>query len=176
MINVEVNHATLATHSFEHELAVASCEGRLGSLDINRGDRTCGWDTDQFPTDIYDAVWAMYYVLQQGGLRYGGLNFDARVRRSSFDTTDLFYAHIGGMDTFARALLIAQQLIKDKALSKPLADRYAGYRRGMGRKVLQGEATLPQLENWAAEQGEPELRSGRQELLENILNQYIAEG
>ena len=176
MINVEVNHATLATHSFEHELAVSSDAGCLGSLDINRGDTTCGWDTDQFPTNIYDAVWAMYYVLRQGGLRYGGLNFDARVRRGSFDTEDLFLAHIGGMDTYARALLIAQRLIKDKALSKPLADRYAGYRRGMGRKVLQGKATLTQLESWAIKQGEPERRSGRQEMLENVLNQYIAEG
>lgn len=173
MLNIEANHATLATHSFEHELSVASLAGKLGSLDINRGELTCGWDTDQFPTNIYDAVWAMYIILRQGGLKYGGLNFDAKVRRGSFDTLDLFYAHIGGMDTFARALLIADRLIKDKALSQPIKTRYLDYSQGMGKKILAGKTSLDKLESWAVKQGEPKLISGRQELLENVLNEYI---
>ena len=175
MLNLEANHATLATHSFEHEMVTASAAGKLGSLDINRGDQTVGWDTDQFPTDLYTATWAMYVVLQQGGLK-GGLNFDAKVRRGSFDTVDLFHAHIGGMDTFARALVIADRLIKDKALAKPLADRYAGYRTGMGKKIMAGKATLPELEKWAMSQGEPPKTSGRVEALENILNEYLHGG
>ncbi len=175
-LNIEGNHATLATHSFEHELAVASAAGMLGSLDINRGDQTVGWDTDQFPSELTSAVWVMYYVLQQRGLKFGGLNFDAKVRRGSFDTVDLFHAHIGGMDTFARALLIADKLIADKALSQPIADRYAGYRRGMGKKIMQGKTTLPELEKWAIAQGEPPQTSGRQELLENVLNEYLFGG
>ncbi len=173
MLNIEANHATLAGHSFEHELMVASRAEKLGSLDINRGDPTLGWDTDQFPTDIYGAVWAMYIILQQGGLKFGGLNFDAKVRRGSFDTIDLFHAHIGGMDTFARALEVAHKLVEDNALSRPLRDRYAGYSRGMGKKALQRKTTLTELEDWAVSKGEPEPRSGRQELLENILNKYI---
>jgi xylose isomerase len=176
MLNVEANHATLATHSFAHELQAASDAGMLGSLDINRGDQTVGWDTDQFPMDIYDAVWAMSIILQQRGLKYGGLNFDAKVRRGSFDPVDLFYAHIGGMDTFARALVTADRMVRDKALTGPRARRYAGYRRGMGRKIMDGETTLVQLERWAMEQGEPPKLSGRQELLENILNEYLFEG
>jgi xylose isomerase len=173
MLNVEANHATLATHSFEHELMTASAAGMLGSLDINRGDATVGWDTDQFPTDLTSAVWAMMIILNQRGLPYGGLNFDAKVRRGSFDTLDLFYAHIGGMDTFARALLLADRLIEDKALSDPLAQRYAGYRQGMGKKFLAGKTSLAELEAWAIKQGEPPLQSGRQELLENTLNSYL---
>ena len=137
-INIEANHATLAGHSFEHELRVASDAGMLGSLDINRGDQTVGWDTDQFPTNLYDAVAAMAVLLQQGGLRYGGLNFDAKVRRGSFDAADLFHAHIGGMDTFARALVIAHRMKEDGVFEKFIADRYAGYRTGMGRWLLQG--------------------------------------
>ncbi len=172
-LNIEANHATLAGHSFQHDLQVASDAGMLGSLDINRGDPTLGWDTDQFPTDIYDAVWAMYIIQQQGGLKYGGLNFDAKVRRSSFDTVDLFHSHIGGMDTFAKGLLIADKMIKDKALSQPMAERYAGFKRGMGKKIMKNELTLTQLEKMAIEQGEPPMLSGRQEELENILNSYI---
>ena len=113
-LNIEANHATLATHTFQHELQVSSDAGLLGSIDVNRGDQTVGWDTDQFPTDLYDAVWAMYIVLRQKGLKYGGLNFDAKVRRGSFDTVDLFHAHIGGMDAFARALVVADRLIRDR--------------------------------------------------------------
>ena len=172
-LNVEANHATLAGHTFEHELMTAANAGKLGSMDINRGDPNLGWDTDQFPTDLHSATMAMLIVLGQKGLKHGGMNFDAKVRRGSFDTVDLFHAHIGGMDTFARALLVADKIIKDGALSKPLADRYAGYRRGMGRKILTGKTSLPALEAWAMKEGEPELISGRQEALENIVNDYL---
>ena len=172
-LNIEANHATLATHSFEHDLRVASDAGMLGSLDVNRGDQTVGWDTDQFPTNLYDAVSAMLVLLKQKGLKYGGLNFDAKVRRGSFDTVDLFHAHIGGMDTFARALEIAHRIREDGVLEQALAERYAGWTTGMGRKILKGQTSLPALEQWAAEQGEPPRISGRQELLENILNEYI---
>lgn len=172
-LNIEANHATLATHSFEHDLVVASSAGMLGSIDANRGDQTCGWDTDQFPTNLYDVVAAMTVIVQQGGLKYGGVNFDAKVRRGSFDTVDLFHAHIGGMDTFAKALVIADKMLKDKALTGPLAARYAGWKTPMGKKILGGKASLPELETWAAAQGEPPLVSGRQEALENVLNEYI---
>jgi xylose isomerase len=173
MLNIEANHATLAGHTFHHELLTASIVGKLGSLDINRGNLLLGWDTDQFPTDLYDAIMAMLVILQQGGLKYGGLNFDAKVRRGSFDAADLFHAHIGGIDTFAKGLLIAQKLIDDKVLLKEIDDRYAGYRTEMGKKILAGETSLPELESWAMKQGEPPLRSGREEALENILNQYL---
>lgn len=172
-LNLEVNHATLATHSWEHELAVAQDAGALGSLDINRGDMTVGWDTDQFPTNLYDAVWTMYYVLHNKGLRHGGLNFDAKVRRNSFDTVDLFHAHIGGMDTFAKALLVAQDIIKDGRIDTFKKKRYAGYRKGLGKKIMSGKATLPELERYAAKQGEPDSISGRQEFLENVVNEFI---
>ncbi|HMP74936.1 MAG TPA: xylose isomerase [Kiritimatiellia bacterium] len=172
-LNIEANHATLATHSFEHDLRVASDAGMLGSLDINRGDQTVGWDTDQFPTNLYDAVAVMRVLLQQGGLKYGGLNFDAKVRRGSFDTVDLFHAHIGGMDTFARALLIAHRMKADGVFENVLAERYAGWKTPAGRKIMSGKMNLPAIEKWAAQQGEPPRVSGRQELLENVLNAYI---
>jgi len=173
MLNVEANHSTLAGHSFHHELQVASIAGKLGSLDINRGNLLLGWDTDQFPTDLYDATMAMLVILRQGGLKYGGLNFDAKVRRGSFDSVDLFHAHIGGIDTFARGLLVAQRIIDDKVLQKEVEDRYAGYRSDMGQKILKGKTSLPELEKWAMRQGELSLKSGREEALENIVNQYI---
>jgi len=174
MLNVECNHATLAGHRWEHDLLTASIAGKLGSLDINRGDPNLGWDTDQFPTDLYSATMAMMVILDQGGLRDGGLNFDAKVRRGSFDTEDLFHAHIGGMDTFARGLLIAEKIIRDGALSKPLSERYAGYGEvEMGRKILRRETSLPELERWAEASGEPRRVSGRQEALENIVNDYL---
>ncbi len=172
-LNIEANHATLATHSFEHELRVASDAGMLGSLDINRGDQTVGWDTDQFPTNLYDAVATLCILLKQRGLKHGGLNFDAKVRRGSFDSMDLFHAHIGGMDTFAHALQIAHRIVEDGVFERFVANRYAGYRRGMGARILAGKTSLPELEKWAAEQGEPVPASGRQEMLENILNEYI---
>jgi len=173
MLNIEANHASLAHHTFEHELTVASSAGKLGSIDINRGDPTLGWDTDQFPTDLRSATLAMLIVLKQKGLKSGGLNFDAKVRRGSFDSIDLFHAHVGGMDTFARGLLIADRMIQDGQLEQLLSKRYGGYRKNMGKKILSGNTTLIDLEDWAVKQGEPELISGRQEALENLLNDYL---
>ncbi|MDH3252646.1 MAG: xylose isomerase [Ignavibacteria bacterium] len=172
-LNIEANHATLAGHAFEHELAVASAAGKLGSVDANRGDLLLGWDTDQFPTDIYSTTMAMMIILKQNGLGKGGLNFDAKVRRSSHDPTDLFHAHIGGMDAFARGLLIAHQIIEDKALSDFVTERYASFRSGIGMKMMSGEAGLEDVEKWVLGQGSPILQSGRQEMLENIVNRYI---
>jgi xylose isomerase len=172
-LNIEANHATLATHSFEHELATASAAGKLGSMDINRGDQTVGWDTDQFAMDVRETTLAMIIVLAQGGLKHGGLNFDAKVRRGSFDTLDLFHAHIGGMDAFARGLLVADRIRRDGVFDAFLKDRYAGYRTGIGKKILSGKATLPELEAYAAKVGEPPKTSGRVEMLENILNEYL---
>jgi xylose isomerase len=173
MLNVEANHSTLAGHTWEHELASASIAGKLGSLDINRGDPNLGWDTDQFPTDLYSATMAMLVILRQGGLPDGGLNFDAKVRRGSFDALDLFHAHIGGMDTFARALLVADRMIADGALSGPLAARYSGWTRPVGRRILSGEMTLEQMEDLAVKSSPPRLASGAQEALENIVNDYL---
>jgi xylose isomerase len=172
-LNIESNHATLAGHSFEHELAVASSAGLLGSIDVNIGDPTLGWDTDEFPTDVRSATLAMGIVLAQGGLPNGGLNFDAKVRRGSFDTKDLLVAHLSGMDTFARALLVADRLIADGVLSKPLAERYAGWRGPFGAEILGGRTSLRELSDWAQANGEPDLVSGRQELLERVLNDYL---
>jgi xylose isomerase len=172
-LNIEANHATLAGHSFEHELGIASAAGRLGSVDANRGDMLLGWDTDQFPTDIYSATLAMMIIVNQNGLGKGGLNFDAKVRRSSNDPIDLFYAHIGGMDTFARGLLIAHQIIKDKALSSFVEERYSSFNSGIGAKIMSGKIGLKELEKWIIKEGAPVLKSGRQEMLENILNSYI---
>jgi xylose isomerase len=173
-LNIECNHATLATHTWEHDLLTASIAEKLGSLDINRGDPNLGWDTDQFPTDLHAATMAMLVILKQGGLGSGGLNFDAKVHRGSFDSVDLFHAHIGGMDTFARALLVADAVVRDGAFSKVLADRYRGFRETeMGRKILARTTTLPELEAWAESMGEPERVSGRQEALENMLNDYL---
>jgi xylose isomerase len=172
-LNIEANHATLAGHTFEHELAVASAAGKLGSVDANRGDLLLGWDTDQFPTDIYATTLAMMIILNQGGLGKGGLNFDAKVRRSSTDPYDLFHAHIGGMDAFARGLLVAHDVIADKVFSKSIAERYSSFESGIGAKVMSGKVGFPELEQWIVKQGKPELESGRQEMLENILNSYI---
>ena len=175
-LNVEANHATLATHSFEHELQTASSAGMLGSLDINTGLEGVGWDTDNFAMDLRECVLALQVVLAQGGLPHGGLNFDAKVRRGSFDTVDLFHAHIGSMDTFARALLIVDRMRKDGVLGprgRRLKARYAGFRRGFGKKILSGETTLAELERIASERGEPDRTSGRQEELEQILNDYL---
>ena len=172
-LNIEANHATLAGHTFEHELAVASAAGKLGSVDANRGDYLLGWDTDQFPTDIYSTTLAMLIILNQNGLGKGGLNFDAKVRRSSNDPVDLFHAHIGGMDAFARGLLIAHEIIEDGAFSKFVADRYSSFDSGIGAKIMAGKVGLTDLEKWIIKEGKPELGSGRQEMLENILNSYI---
>jgi xylose isomerase len=172
-LNIEANHATLAGHTFEHELAVASAAGKLGSVDANRGDMLLGWDTDQFPTDVYSTTLAMLIILKQGGLGKGGLNFDAKVRRSSNDPHDLFHAHIGGMDAFARGLLIAHEMIKDGVFSTFIDERYRSFRSGIGAKIMSGKVGLRDLERWIIKEGKPELESGRQEMLENIFNSYI---
>jgi len=172
-LNIEANHATLAGHTFHHELAFAAINGLLGSVDANRGDLLLGWDTDQFPTDLYDTTLAMYIILKAGGFTTGGLNFDAHVRRQSIDPIDLFYAHIGAMDAFARGLKIAEKLIKDKVFEKAIAQRYAGWDKDLGKKIESKKVSFVELAKYAEEHGEPKLQSGRQELLENILNDYI---
>ena len=172
-LNIEANHATLAGHTFEHDLQVASADGKLGSIDANRGDYLLGWDTDQFPTDLYSATYAMLVILKQKGIGPGGINFDAKIRRGSFDPEDLFHAHIGGMDTFARGLKLAQKIIDDGALDAFVKDRYASYRRGIGKRIMNGQATFAELERYVHKNGESEIRSGREEMLENIINSYI---
>ena len=172
-LNIEANHATLAGSTFEHELAVASAAGRLGSVDANRGDIMLGWDTDQFPTDIYSTTMAMLVILKQNGLGSGGLNFDAKVRRSSVDPTDLFYAHIGGMDAFAKGLLIAHKIMEDKVLSNFIKERYSSHNSGIGKQIMAGEVGLEEVEQWVLKQKFPVQRSARQEMLENIINSYM---
>ena len=173
-LNIETNHATLAGHTMMHELEYASIQGALGSIDANTGDLLLGWDTDQFPTDIYLTTQIMLVILKQGGLTPGGTNFDAKVRRESTDPVDLFHAHIGGMDTFARGLKIAAAIRSDKALSGFVADRYSTYDSGIGQRIESGEATMAELEEYMLAKGEADASpSGRQEMLENIVNQYI---
>ncbi len=172
-LNIEANHATLAGNTFEHELAVASAAGKLGSVDANRGDLLLGWDTDQFPTDIYSTTMAMCIILNQNGLGTGGLNFDAKVRRSSNDPTDLFYAHIGGMDAFAKSLLIAHKMIEDKVLSDFIEERYSSHKSGIGAQIMSGKVGLEEVDRWVRNEKDPVLQSGRQEMLENIINTYI---
>lgn len=172
-LNIEANHATLAGSTFEHELAVASAAGKLGSVDANRGDLMLGWDTDQFPTDIYSTTMAMLIILNQNGLGTGGLNFDAKVRRSSNDPTDLFYAHIGGMDAFAKSLLIAHKIIEDRVLSSFIEERYSSHKSGIGAQIMSGKVGLEEVEKWVLNEKNPVLQSGRQEMLENIINSYI---
>jgi xylose isomerase len=172
-INIEVNHATLAGHTFTHELQVAADHGMLGSVDANRGDYQNGWDTDQFPNNINELTEAMLIFLEAGGLQGGGVNFDAKIRRNSTDMSDLFYAHIGGMDTFARALITADAILQKSEYKKIREERYASYFSGKGKAFREGKLTLEDLRAYAIEQGEPEVRSGRQEYLENIINRYI---
>ncbi|MEP6682346.1 MAG: xylose isomerase, partial [Parafilimonas sp.] len=172
-INIEVNHATLAGHTFQHELQVAADAGVLGSLDANRGDYQNGWDTDQFPNNINELTEAMLVLLEAGGLQGGGINFDAKIRRSSTDAADLFYAHIGGMDTFARAFIIADKILNKSDYKQFRKDRYASYDNGKGKAFEEGKLSLEDLRNYAAEAGEPSMKSGRQEYLENIVNRYI---
>jgi len=172
-VNVEANHSTLAGHSFAHELQMCADAGLLGSIDANRGNPQNGWDTDQFPTDLYDAVQAMLVVLSDGGFKTGGLNFDAKVRRESTDLEDMFIAHIGGMDTFARGLLIAHELLTKSPLPELRKRRYASFDEGRGREFESGKLTLADLRAFAVENGEPEQRSGKQEWLANIVNDYI---
>ncbi|WP_126968822.1 xylose isomerase [Xanthomonas arboricola] len=171
-LNIEANHATLSGHSFEHDLQVASDAGLLGSIDANRGNPQNGWDTDQFPTDLYDTVGAMLVVLRQGGLAPGGLNFDAKVRRESSDPQDLFLAHIGGMDAFARGLEVANALLTSSPLEQWRAERYASFDSGAGADFANGSSTLVDLAKYAAG-NEPKQLSGRQEAYENLINQYL---
>lgn len=172
-LNIEANHATLAGHSFGHDLQVASEAGLLGSIDANRGNAQNGWDTDQFPVDMYDAVEAMWVVLNQGGIAPGGLNFDAKLRRESTDLEDLFIAHIGGMDAFARGLLIADKLRQNGKIAAFKTTRYASFDSGKGKDFAAGKLGLKELRDLAAAGGEPKQLSGKQEQLENLVNQLI---
>lgn len=172
-VNVEANHATLAGHSFAHELQMCTDAGLLGSIDANRGDPQNGWDTDQFPTDLYDAVHAMLVVQAAGGLTGGGLNFDAKVRRESVDMEDIFIGHIGGMDTFARGLEVAQRILDESAYLQHKRARYASFEGGDGAQFEKGELDLVALRDLAAANGEPATTSGKQEWYENLINQYL---
>lgn len=172
-LNLEVNHATLAGHTFQHELQVAVDNGMLGSMDANRGDYQNGWDTDQFPVNLNELAECMLITLEGGGLQGGGVNFDAKTRRNSTDLEDIFFAHIGGMDAFARALIIADNILQKSAYKKFRKDRYASFDGGKGKDFETGKLSLEDLRNFAAENGEPKQTSGRQEWLENIINQYI---
>lgn len=172
-LNIEVNHATLAGHTFQHELQVAADAGLLGSVDANRGDNQNGWDTDQFPNNLNEITEAMMVILQAGGLQGGGINFDAKIRRNSTDPADLFYAHIGGVDVFARALIIADNILSKSEYNKIREERYASFDTGKGKEFLEGKLTLEDLRDYAIANGEPEVRSGKQEYLENLVNRYI---
>ncbi|HEX3724985.1 MAG TPA: xylose isomerase [Pirellulales bacterium] len=173
-MNIETNHATLAGHSMQHELEYAGSQGFLGSIDANTGDLLLGWDTDQFPTDIYLTTTCMLSILKYGGLAPGGINFDAKVRRESFEPVDLFHAHIGGMDAFARGLKIAAAIRADGILDKMLHERYASWDSGVGARIESGKESFASLEKYMLEKGEAAPnKSGRQELLENIINTYV---
>lgn len=172
-LNIETNHATLAGHTMEHELTVAMNAGMLGSIDANRGDELIGWDTDQFPTDIYLTTQVMLCVLEMGGFTTGGLNFDAKRRRESHEPIDLMHAHIGGMDAFARGLKIADAIRKDGRLAGFVKDRYSSFDSGIGAKVEAGQVSFEDLEKYALENAEPQLASGRQEMLENLVNEFL---
>ena len=172
-LNIEVNHATLAGHTFQHELQVAVDAGMLGSMDANRGDYQNGWDTDQFPTNINELVESMLIILEAGGFQGGGINFDAKRRRNSTDPADLFHAHIGGIDTFARALITADTILQKSEYTKIRSTRYASFDAGKGKDFEQGKLSLEDLRAYAVEKGEPNTISGQQELIENIINRYI---
>ncbi len=172
-LNIEVNHATLAGHTFQHELQVAADHGMLGSIDANRGDNQNGWDTDQFPNNINELVEAMLVIIEAGGFGGGGINFDAKIRRNSTDPEDLFHAHIGGMDQFARALIIADTILKQSEYKKIRTERYASFDTGKGKEFATGKLSLEELRTYAIENGEPAVNSGRQEYLENLVNRYI---
>jgi xylose isomerase len=172
-LNIEVNHATLASHTFDHELQVAADAGMLGSIDANRGDNQNGWDTDQFPNNLYELTEAMLVILQAGGIRNGGVNFDAKTRRNSTDLADIFHAHIGGMDAFARGLLTAQAILDDGEYTTLRKERYASFDSGNGKKFERGNLKLEQLRLLAHKNGEPQQLSGRQEHFENLINKFI---
>ena len=172
-LNLETNHATLAGHSFAHELQVAADAGVLGSIDANKGDYQNGWDTDEFPTNIYEITEAMMIILQAGGFKNGGINFDAKIRRNSTDIEDLFIAHISGMDTFAKGLLVADKILKDSDYLKMRKNRYSSFDKGKGKEYEKGKLTLEALCSLAKESGEPKITSGKQELLEQLINMYL---
>jgi xylose isomerase len=172
-LNLETNHATLANHTFAHELQVAVDNNMLGSIDANRGDYQNGWDTDQFPVDVYELTEAMLVILEAGGFKSGGVNFDAKTRRNSTDLEDIFIAHIGGMDTFARAAIAAEAILEKSSYKKLRAERYASYDAAEGARFEKGELTLEDLRTYAMNNGEPKQVSGKQELYEMIVNQYI---
>jgi xylose isomerase len=172
-LNIEVNHATLAGHTFTHELQVAVDAGLLGSMDANRGDYQNGWDTDQFPNDINELTEAMLIIIEAGGFKGGGINFDAKIRRNSTDPADLFYAHIGGMDTFARALITADTILSKSDYKKIRTERYSSFDSGKGKAFEEGNLSLEDLRAFAVENGEPAVKSGKQEYLENIINRFI---
>lgn len=172
-LNIEVNHATLAGHTFTHELQVAVDAGLLGSMDANRGDYQNGWDTDQFPNDINELTEAMLIIIEAGGFKGGGINFDAKIRRNSTDPADLFYAHIGGMDTFARALITADTILSKSDYKKIRTERYSSFDSGKGKAFEEGNLSLEDLRAFAVENGEPVVKSGKQEYLENIINRFI---
>ena len=172
-VNIEANHATLAGHSFEHELTYATSNDLFGSIDINRGDMQCGWDTDQFPNSVPDMTLALYIILRSGGLTTGGLNFDAKLRRQSTDLTDMFHAHIGGMDVCARGLLNASRMLEDGALQAAVDSRYAEWEGSLGKRITSGSMSLSELSDFAVRNNlDPQPRSGRQEALENLVNRY----
>jgi len=172
-LNIEANHSTLALHTFQHELQVAANDGMLGSIDANRGDYQNGWDTDQFPNNVYEVTEAMLVILEAGGFKGGGTNFDATLRRNSTDLDDLFHAHIGAMDTFARALIAADKILNDSEYPKLRRERYASFDSGEGKKFENKELSLEDLREIAVEKGEPPKISGKQEYYENLLNNYI---
>ena len=171
-VNIEVNHATLAGHTFEHELACAVDEGMLGSIDANRGDYQNGWDTDQFPIDNYELTQAMMQIIRNGGLGNGGTNFDAKTRRNSTDLEDIFIAHIAGMDAMARALECAAKLLEESPIKQMVADRYASFDKGIGKDFEDGKLSLEDVYAYGRQNGEPKLTSGKQELYEAIVNMY----
>ena len=173
-LNIETNHATLAGHSMQHELEVAGAANALGSIDANTGDELLGWDTDQFPTNLYLTTYTMLTILKYGGLKTGGVNFDAKVRRESFEPVDLFHAHIGGMDAFARGLKIAAAVRRDGRLADFVKQRYSSWDSGIGARIESGKATMKELETYILKKGEASSNtSGRQEFLENLINEFI---
>jgi xylose isomerase len=173
-MNIETNHATLAGHEMQHELEYAGMQGFLGSIDANTGDTLVGWDTDQFPTNIYLTTQIMYSILKYGGLAPGGVNFDAKVRRESFEPVDLFHAHIGGMDAFARGLKIAAAMRADGAIQKLVDERYASWSSPLGKRIESGSESFKTLEKEMLAKGEAAAcTSGRQELFENVINTYF---
>jgi xylose isomerase len=172
-LNVEVNHATLAGHTFAHELRMAADAGKLGSIDANKGDYQNGWDTDEFPTNVYEVTQAMLEIIQAGGFEHGGINFDAKTRRNSTDLEDIFIAHVSGMDVFARSLVIADKILTESDYLKMRAERYASFDSGKGKAFEEGKLSLQDMAAIAKEVGEPKQISGKQELYEHLINMYI---